>query len=488
MSFSEESRRAYGCNAYVRARIFEFFGEAVHDLSPAVFLAIGMEDRSRHREALPVEELSSWVNRGAEINRSLWDRESLICHLDIEYVNFDDSAYPFLNEERIFALQQPVVAAAEAVLASRGIYPLKLMTGRGYHFVWKISRTSRAFEALASLGHLSASLKYLYATEHAPTGEHVAPELGAAFAGLGLVMEFVAHEVKACAASDCAVPVELGAIETGGGSHGREMISVDITEYADPLCSRVMRVPFSVYLKPAQQRFEIGTGIVEGLLPVVVLPLGDLSVAEALTVRHNPNAAAQLAESSLVIIPEVARPMNRLIKDYRCSRLARFHAEFYAQEHDAPALWPETYDHTPLDALPPCTRLILERPNDFLLRPGCAQRVVRVMLALGWHPRHIAGLIRSKYERDYGWGDQWRGYDRATRADFYARVYGGLFAAGVDDLVDFNCQSAREEGMCFVERCNENLLRFRSSLLDRRKHERLACRPFNRLFLPEEHL
>ena len=180
--------------------------------------------------------------------------------------------------------------------------------------------------------------------------------------------------------------------------------------------------------------------------------------------------------------------MKRLILAYQHSPLAHFHAGFFAQEHDAPALWPETYDRTPLDALPPCTRVILENPNDLLLRPGCAQRVVRVMLSLGWHPRHIAGLIRSKYERDYGWGDQWRGRDPATRADFYARVFSGLLVAGVDDLVDFNCKSAREEGICFVERCSENLLHFRSSLLDRRKYERLACRPFNRLFLPEEHL
>ena len=59
---------------------------------------------------------------------------------------------------------------------------------------------------------------------------------------------------------------------------------------------------------------------------------------------------------------------------------------------------------------------------------------------------------------------------------------------GVDDLIDFNCKSAREEGNCFVEHCGDNLLRFRSSLLERRKHERLACRPINGLFLPEEHL
>ena len=142
MSFTDESRRVYCSNEHVRARIFDFFGDAVHDLRPAVFLAVGTEKKSRHREALPVEELSSWLDRGAEINRSLWDRESLICHLDIEYVNFDDPAYPFLNEERVFVLQQPVVAAAEEVLAARGIHPLKLMTGRGYHLVWKVSRTS----------------------------------------------------------------------------------------------------------------------------------------------------------------------------------------------------------------------------------------------------------------------------------------------------------------------------------------------------------
>ena len=247
--------------------------------------------------------------------------------------------------------------------------------------------------------------------------------MGAAFAGLGLVIEFVAQQVKSRAAPHCEVPVELAAIETGGGPHGREMISVDITEYADPLCSRVMRAPFSVYLKPAQQRVAIGDEVVGHLPPIVAIPLGRLAVSEALRVRSDPAAVARLAATASVEIPDASRAMKRLIHAYQHSRLAHFHAGFFAQEHDAPALWPETYDRTPLDALPPCTRVILENPNDLLLRPGCAQRVVRVMLALGWHPRHIAGLIRSKYERDHGWGDQWRGFDPGTRADFYARVF-----------------------------------------------------------------
>lgn len=158
MSFTVEERRAYCHQESVHARIVEFFGKAVNDECPAVFLAVGTEDGSRHREPLPVEELSSWLNRGAEVNRSLWDRDSLLCHLDFEYVNFDDAAYPFLNEERIFKLQEPVVAAAEEVLACCGIHPLKLMTGRGFHLVWRIGQKSKSFAQLAAFGHVSAAL------------------------------------------------------------------------------------------------------------------------------------------------------------------------------------------------------------------------------------------------------------------------------------------------------------------------------------------
>ena len=180
--------------------------------------------------------------------------------------------------------------------------------------------------------------------------------------------------------------------------------------------------------------------------------------------------------------------MNLLAKAYLRSPLARFHNWFYSEEHDADALWPETYDLTPMDVLPPNVCYILKHPNDLLLRPGCVRLVVRAMLSLGWHPRHIAGLIRSKYERDYGWKDQWVGYDPATRADFYARAFTGEFVIGVDNLVDFNGKSAREEGLCFIEGCTDDLEPFRNSLLYRRKYERLACRPLNGLFLPNEHL
>lgn len=141
-----------------------------------------------------------------------------------------------------------------------------------------------------------------------------------------------------------------------------------------------------------------------------------------------------------------------------------------------------------MDMLPPSVRHILEQPNPLLLRPSCVRLVVRTLLSLGWHPRHIAGLVRSKYERDYGWDDQWSGYDPATRADFYARVFAGEFVTGLDELIDFNGKSIQEEGLNYEDDTGKDFEQLRKSLLDRKKYERLASWPINGLFLPEKHL
>lgn len=471
----------------VRRRIREFLGGSLHQPPTALYFVAGTADSANGQEFLPLEEMPSWAEHGAELNRSHWDRESLLCHLDIEYVNFDAPGLVYTDPQRAFELQEPVVTTAERYLRSLGIHPLKLMTGRGYHLVWRVSQSSDTFEEIAALGHVGSSLQHLYATSYAPGGELVSLKLGRAYAGLGLVMEFLAHQIKFLSAPHCGVPVELGAIEVGPGGRGRELISVDITEYADPISARTLRVPFTCYLKAAQHRAALGAGVVDQASPILVLPMDHQSLQDALQCRHDYAAAIAWAGKISAVIPDAAAGTDALVAKYRSSSLAHFHAEFYSQEHDAHGLWPQTYDRLPLEVLPACGRWMLEHPNDLLLRPSCVQRLVRLMLSLGWHPRHIAGLIRSKYERDFQWGAQWRRCDPATRADFYARVFTGLFVCGVDDLIDFNCQSAREEGLCFVPHCQENLVPYQQSLLDRRTHERLARRPFNRLFLPNEH-
>jgi hypothetical protein len=476
----------YYAHPEVRARIREFLGRDSLGEPTARYLGKGETTALYLHERHPVEALDSFFAEGAEIARSLWDSRSLLADLDVEYVNFDRPAEAFLHPARTFALQAPVQRAIERLLAGWGIATLHLLSGRGHHFIWRIDHDSPAFRRLVELGRCSANLIRASAQQPAPDGEIVRPDHVCAFAGLGLVMEFLADRVQEIAARASEIPVELTALEVGPSNRGREMVSLDISEYGDPLPARMLRVPFSVYFKPWQQRGMIADNVLDEIKPLFVLPLCDLQVPGALPIMRSPELATELAKVAHAEIPEAGRAMERLIADYEGSPLRQFHDHFYSQEHEPPERWPITYDQAPLKLWPACVRLTAEQPNDLLLRPSSIRRVVRVLLALGWHPRHIAGFIRSKYERDFGW-TQFTNCDPATRADFYVRIFAGLFMTGHDDLVDFNCVSAREEGLCFFTNCNDNLLRFREAALYRRAHDKLAHRPFNRLLLPTEH-
>jgi hypothetical protein len=276
-------------------------------------------------------------------------------------------------------------------------------------------------------------------------------------------------------------------VETEANSHGREIISIDLSEYADPLHMRMIRIPFSVYHKPQQKRDVLGNEVVDALPLMFSVPLFETDVREGCRLMRDPRRSADLARIASARIPDQTEGTGRLAEAYLRSPLAGCHRWFYEQEHDPPERWPETYDRTPWEPLSACARHILEHPNDLLLRLAAIRHLVRVMLALGWHPRHIAGLIRSKYERDYGWGLRFYRYDAANRADFYVRLFTGLVALGRDDLRDFEGRAVGALRSCAESSCDPNIAGLKRSLIARRDHERLACRPFNRLFSPDEH-
>ena len=151
-------------------------------------------------EALSAAALNSLLDKGFEISRSLWDRYALIADFDIEYVNFDNPAEAFVDPERVFAIQQPVVETIEQLLREYGIDALHVLSGRGHHFVWRIAQNSAVFKELAEIGRGPPSLWECETEVHPPNNRAVPRELGRAFAGLGLAMEFLAHRVKQIAA------------------------------------------------------------------------------------------------------------------------------------------------------------------------------------------------------------------------------------------------------------------------------------------------
>ena len=480
-----ERRKDYYRNGDVRARIREFIRATTRGTS-CEFLAASDENAAPPFRPYSPRVLNPLLDDGFEICRSLWDRDALIADFDIEYVNFDNPAEAFVDPERVFAIQQPVEQTIQRLLEEYRIEPLHILSGRGHHFVWRIEQNSAVFGMLSEIGQGLPSLWAIEEELHPPNGNPVPVELARAFAGLGLVMEFLAHRVKQIAAPHTEIPVELTAVEVGPSEHGREMISIDISEYGDPLYSRMLRVPFSVYLKPWQQSWIFDADVLARLQPFFEIPLQGIDWPKAIATMRDTRLTMALAAQASTRIPDATYGTGRLLTHYWNSKLADFHKSFYSEAQHPRELWPKTYDRQSLEILPACVRVALETPNDLLLRPAYIRRLVRVMLALGWHPRHISGLICSKYERDFGW-TQFVNVDPPTRADFYTRVFAGLFVAGTDDLVDFNCVSAQEQGTCTFSTCGHNLLDFKKSALERRAHDKLAHRPFNGLLLPSKH-
>ena len=475
----------YYSSVSVRSRIEEFLGFTNHrDTHPSChFVTIGDSENTRYLNRFSECWAESEANDLLEISRSLWDRESLLADLDIEYVNFDFPAEPFLHPERTFLLQEPVRVAAETIFADSGINPLHLVSGRGHHFIWQISRKSLAFERLVHIGRPFYD-RCDWHKSIAPTEQiQVRADLASAYCGLGLLMEFLAHQIKAKASSSSQIPVEVTAIEVVPGERGREMVSLDISEYGDPLYMRAVRAPFSRYLKPMQQRSFLGAETVDSLPWIFEIPaVEDLS--RTLAMMRDVDRVIALASETSVRIPDRSAASADLIKRYQNSFLARFHELFCSPQLPTQSKLAAPGDQTPRIHLPPCVQYILEHPNDLLLKPAGVRRLTIAMLALGSHPSEIADLIRAKFEEDHHWNDIFCGYDTKFRADFYTRLFAGLVWLKLDSALDFSCRSSQKQGWCFRQTCNDALERYQQSL-NRRFYGRLADRPFHRLFFPK---
>ena len=452
--------QAYYQDSAVRNRMCEFLGGS--DLQSATAVYVTADNGScDYSDPALVSHLPEYLEAGLEIERSLWDQQSLLVDIDLEYDNFDFAPAPWLDPARAFALQQPVLDETLRILGGHGIAPLILLSGRGFHLVWRVSRESRAFRRMVELGRVVPSLQARYAKHRSPTGSAVEPELGLAFTGLGMVLEMVGHRVMAASVAQC--PVQLTSIEVGPGPHGREIVSFDLSEYGDPLHTRHIRLPFSAYLKPRRVEWALGQEGVRRLLPMFTIPLQGMTVTEAIDVARDPAQARALARRCSVHIPDQSGPMESLIDYYQASDLAAFHNEFYSQPLDY-----ENAPSTGVPNAPQCVQWLLEHPNDSLLKPGALQHVARVLTALDWKPRDIARLICACYQSDSDWRDCWVRLDPMNRATFYTRLFTGMIATGIDRLIDLNCVSHKEKGYCMIPECSSNLVSYRDMLLKRR--------------------
>lgn len=448
--------QAYGRDPHVRSRILQYLGSRGGEPPTCAWLQAQAPRPGAPVRRLALEELDGALEEGAELERSLWDHRWLVVHLDLEHVHFDEPDRAWRSPEASFALQRPVVEALEGLLLELDIAPLHLLSGRGHHFVWAVDRRHPLAERLATLGR--------QASPPAALPGAVEPELAASFRGLGMVAEFLGHRVLELCQGSTSVPLEITAVEVPSGPGGREVISLDLSEYGDPLHMRSIRVPFGPYLKG--QRFAWSRGEEPAEEPgLVMIPLHEMGESAGLEVMRDPGAAALLARRASTEIPDRTAGTGVLLEQYLRSPLADFH-RWHCSAGRGGAVEPP--------ALPPCLESLL-RPEERLLRPAGMRLVTRGLLAEGWHPRHIAELVAGRMDlllRDRG---DLPPFDPGLRADFYVRLFAGLVALGRDLLGDFDCSSYRELGYCAWRECPELLGDLARTLRERREHGWPLC-------------
>lgn len=442
----------------VQARMLEDLGGTAEGAASAAYLSgLGPDDGPfPHWEAgtivLPQDIARLWA-AGADIARALWDHTSLILLIDIDYQNIDEPAEAFLRPAEVFVKLEPTYRAVRRVLAHDDVHPLAVVTGRGYHFTGRIPLASPVVATLADLAGATPAWFWSVDERRLPGVRAQMTERQArAWYGLGLVTEFVAHEILAEAQPESRIPLVVNGTIVGRGTVGRECTSVDFSHFGDPLDVRHMRVPFSTYQWHRLRPDIFGWTASHDIPPFVALPRARTGLLRMLGQRQSLMAGVEAAATASPP-PDLSAGVALMAERYRTSALATFHRAYLAAWRAKPGNMPAV----DLPLLPPCVRATLERPNDLLLKPAHVQHLVRELVALGHSPADIARLVLEKYEEDHAWGRRWNWMHAPTRAEFDVRVFAGLLATGHDALVDFNCVSAQEKDLCPGLPCRRDL-------------------------------
>jgi hypothetical protein len=464
----------------VRTRVREYCGAVDgHPFTCAYVTALGSGDPRTpwaSAEWRPPEDLPRLMADGADVARSMWDTESLIFFLELDYLDADHPAEPFLHPADAFFKLEPAYRATRQVLHTFGIDAFEVATGRGYHFSGCIPWTHPVIAHLAELVPEVPSWHATLAARRPEWLTHTLDERQArASAGLGLLIEHAAHLIMRRAAPRITIPVVFTGTEVGAGLSGRTCVSIDFSHAGDPLDQRYMRVAFGTYQLHRLRSDVFGPAVARDVPVMAVVPRGHQSLYRLLTEGRQPEAAVRAAERGPAVMPDVAQGIATVLVDYLPTTLAAFHRDYYATAPERPEAWPDTYDRLESTSFAPCVGAPLDRPNDLLLQPARLQFLTRGLMAKGWHPRHIAGLVHSRYLRDCGWGTRWAHQDAKNRAEFDIRVFAGLIAAGLDRGTDFNCVSAQEKGLCTHDpNCHLDLRLERVKLLERVEREERA--------------
>jgi len=448
--------RHYYADLHVRERIREYAGSVDGRAPTAAYLA-SLRPRGTdpvtwgNARTHPVTQLDEVCREESDISRSLLDSASLIFLFELDYLNPDAPAEPFTHPAEVLFKLEPAYQAVRRVLDSFGLPAYALATGRGYHFTAQIPHTAPVLDCLADLVPGTPAWAPTVESRRGSTLSYsVTPRIARAWTGLGCLVEHLAQLVIVEGQPD-SVPLVFNGTRVGTGLVGRECVSIDFSYVGDPIDTRFARCAFSAYQWHRFRPDIFGATTAAAVPPLAAVPRGRRALLPFIRAGRSLEAGLRAARRGRATLPDGSVAFERVLAHYQTSPLAAFHQRFYDERRQASAA------ATPHD-LPPCAMASLQQPNDLLLRPEHLQHLVRTLLARGWSAAQVASLVESTYRTDHQWGDRWqRRMDPQTRAEFDVRVFAGMIATGTDRLIDFNCVSAQEKGLCPLTGCTYDL-------------------------------
>lgn len=419
--------------------------------------------------------LEAMLESGLDVFASLWRHDATVGVIDIEYFNHRWKGKAITDPGHCMWAVRPVVEQFLWLFAHYGMPFLGIVTGQGVQLLFQVPFSDPVHDRLIALGGGNEeSLQQQYDLDwdgkrhrRVPWAVSVASK-GMFRCELKMSNDVMKGLQQRRDMGEDILPVVysdilMGDPEWGLTGRGPEGVSIDLTCFGDPIHMRDHRAPFSTHQK---QRAD-GRYMDVYWAPIKVsVPFWNLDHYDAIALKRMEEVqygqtdfawAASIADETVdCSIPTAAWAVNRVMDDIQAGALGAFFAHMDSQEHNYEWDWGHTYwAPEVLEGLPPCARVALEHPDPLLLTPTHLQRLVRILDAQGWHPKHIGGLLYSRY-KNIGWGH----YNPEKRANYWVEQYCGPIHDGTDDKRYMSCEEEQLRGSCPQPFCGWDLRRF----------------------------
>lgn len=354
-------------------------------------------------KSVRTSQLDWLLEKDLDIFTSVWQKNSYLIVLDVEYYNPSDYSEIFMDEEGVFTKMEAFCEAVENVLEHYDIDYIKLMTGQGYHYASKIQEGSPAFKLFVENGWCSE-------TTHMKNPD-VPPTHNLVHDACGKLMEFLYQKV---------FEIYPGNMESKDIKLSESMMVLDLDLWADPLFMRDVRLVFSSHQKHIMEKYirRMGSDWCAKNLPIgYSLPCKDLTLEERCNIRRNRDKVIELAKRSSVHVPFGDNGWGKMFNDYLCTPLREFHEQF------------ELCD---VLALEPCLPGSIPFVDEDILTDSTSvrwteiKRICDASYRKGISAQHLARFFYDIFTAHPQWKLHWVEYDPLMRAKYWVRIFYGM--------------------------------------------------------------